>query len=160
MALPRIVLVPGAWHGPSCMATVTSKLEAFGYQVHSRQLPAVGNPNPPKDLSEDIAAIRGLVEEAIGEGNEVVVVPHSWGGIVAGSALIGLGKEERQAEDKKGGVVRTAYIAAFIVPEGVSLMDVLQHQIPPWWNVEVCTLGMLWYVASLIEQCRDPRFML
>ncbi|KAF1844641.1 uncharacterized protein K460DRAFT_250316, partial [Cucurbitaria berberidis CBS 394.84] len=115
--------------------TITSKLQDAGYTVHSRQLPAVGNPKPCSDLSEDIAAVRSLVEEAISEGNDVVVVPHSWAGVVAGSALEGLGKKEREAAGKKGGVVRAAYIAAFILPEGVSLKDTLPG-IPDWWDID------------------------
>ncbi|KAH7392808.1 Alpha/beta hydrolase fold-1 [Pyrenochaeta sp. MPI-SDFR-AT-0127] len=117
------------------METVTSKLEALGYTVHGRQLPAIGNPNPPKDLSEDIAAVRSMVEEAIGDGNDVVVIPHSWGGVVAGSALVGLGKKEREAEGKKGGVTKAGYMAAFIVPEGVSLMDSLPGVLD-WWDID------------------------
>ncbi|KAJ4369969.1 hypothetical protein N0V83_005733 [Neocucurbitaria cava] len=93
------------------MATLTAKLRDAGYTVHSRQLPAVGNPNPPSDLSADIAAVRALVEEAIGdEGNDVVVVPHSWAGILAGSALTGLGKKEREAA--AGGGRKDPYVHA------------------------------------------------
>src|SRR5690242_875271 len=104
------------------MATITSKLESLGYKIHSRQLPAVGSSNPPSDLSEDIAVVRTLVEEAIGDGNDVVVVPHSWGGIITQSALDGLGKKEREAEGKKGGVIRTGYMTAFIGPEDMTLI--------------------------------------
>lgn len=139
MAKPQIVLVPGAWHGPEAFATVSSELQALGYNIHSRQFPAVGHPGPdtPKDLSEDIAALRAIVEEAIGEGRDVVVIAHSWGGIVAGTGLAGLGKQEREAAGKKGGVVRAAYIAAFILPVGVCLVDTFQHKIPGWWEIEV-----------------------
>ncbi|CAO2648609.1 Nn.00g078760.m01.CDS01 [Neocucurbitaria sp. VM-36] len=132
MAKTQIVFVPGAWHSPPHVATITSKLQDVGYTVHGRQFPAVGNPNPPSDLSEDIATVRALVNEAIGEGNDVVVVSHSWGGILAGSALTGLGKREREAAGKKGGVVRSAYIAAFILPEGVSLIDAIGGN-ADWW---------------------------
>lgn len=96
------------------------------------------NPSdPPTDLTKDIAVLRDLVTKAIGDGNDVVVVPHSWAGIVAGSALIGFGKKEREAKGEKGGVVKTAYMCAFLAPEGVSLIDALQGQIPDWWYEEV-----------------------
>lgn len=146
MTKPAFVLIPGAWHDDNSFASVTSKLQAAGYSVHGRQMPAVGNSNPPTDLSQDIAAARALVEEAIGSGNDVVVSPHSWGGVVACSALGGLSKKEREAEGKKGGVVRTAYIAAFIVPEGVSLMDALGHKYPPWFDVKACTCQARWAI--------------
>ncbi|KAF2793223.1 alpha/beta-hydrolase [Melanomma pulvis-pyrius CBS 109.77] len=135
---PQIVLIPGAWHTPAAFSTIIAKLEEAGYTVHTRQLPSVGNPKPPTDLSEDIVAVQDLVTEAIGDGNDVVVVPHSWAGIVAGSGLVGYGKKQREENGEKGGIVKGAYMCAFIVPEGVSLMDAIQHQIPEWWTIEVC----------------------
>lgn len=134
---PHVVAIPGAWHSHAAFAEVTKRLEAAGYTVHSRQMPSVGNSNPPEDLSQDIEATRELVLKAIGDGNDVIVVPHSWSGIVVGSALVGLGKKQREAKGEKGGVVRGAYICSFIVPEGVSLMDCLQHKIPGWWDIKV-----------------------
>ncbi|KAH7123758.1 Alpha/beta hydrolase fold-1 [Dendryphion nanum] len=118
------------------MATITSKLQHEGYTVYARQMPSVGNSTPDKGLHKDITAACDLVSEAIGEGNDVVVVAHSWGGVVAGSALAGLGKKERTAEGKKGGVIKTAYMAAFILPEGVSLMDAIQHGVREWQDID------------------------
>jgi pimeloyl-ACP methyl ester carboxylesterase len=138
MSKPQLVLVPGAWHAPIHMATLTAKLEALGYKVHARQMPGVGSSNPPKDLSEDIAALQSLVEEAIGTGNDVIVICHSWGGTVTGSGLVGLSKQERAAEGKPGGVVRTGYMSAFMIPEGVSLSDAVGSDPPPWYDVQVC----------------------
>ncbi|KAF2250569.1 alpha/beta-hydrolase [Trematosphaeria pertusa] len=136
MTKPQLVLIPGAWHTPECFSLITPKLQAAGYAVHTRQLPSVGSANPPPDLSQDIAAVRELVTAAIGDGNDVLVVPHSWSGIVAGSALTGMGKKQREERGEKGGVVRVAYMCSFIAPEGVSLMDALQGEIPHWWEVQ------------------------
>lgn len=103
---PQIVLFPGAWHKPSCFSHIIPKLEAAGYAVRTAQLPSVTDHNPPKDLNADIATVRSTVDEAIGSGNDVVVIPHSWAGIVVGSALTGYSKKEREAKGEKGGVVR------------------------------------------------------
>ncbi|OAL55607.1 alpha/beta-hydrolase [Pyrenochaeta sp. DS3sAY3a] len=136
MSKPHIVLVPGAWHSPDAFGAVNTQLEAHGFTIHARQLPAVGNKNPPPDLSEDIAVVQALVDEAIGpDGNDVIVIPHSWGGIITGSALVGYGKKEREKAGKKGGVVTVAYIAAFILPEGVCLLDAIPG-IPEWWDIK------------------------
>jgi pimeloyl-ACP methyl ester carboxylesterase len=137
MSKPQIVVIPGAWHGPSYMDTVSSKLEQLGYTIHARQMPAVGASNPPKDLSEDVDVARSLVEEAIGSGNDVIAIVHSWGGIVAATGFVGLGKKEREAEGKKGGLIRVGYLAAFIVPEGVSLLDAIGGSPPPWFDIQV-----------------------
>lgn len=139
MSKPQLVLLPGAWHIPEHYATLVSKLESHGYTVHISQLPSVGSSSPPSDLSEDIATTRALVEKAIGYGNDVIVLPHSWAGIVAGSALVGMSKKEREVDGKKGGVTRTGYIAAFIIEEGKSLIDSVP-QPEPWWDVQVLLL--------------------
>ncbi|KAF2129020.1 alpha/beta-hydrolase [Dothidotthia symphoricarpi CBS 119687] len=115
---PHLVLISGAWHTPAHYALLVSKLEARGYTVHTRQMPSIGNPDPPTDLSQDIDATDALVNDAIADGNDVVVLAHSWGGFVIGSALRGLSKTDRTAQGKKGGVVRCGYIAAFMVDEG------------------------------------------
>jgi pimeloyl-ACP methyl ester carboxylesterase len=137
MSKPQIVLLPGAWHLPVCYSLIIPKLEAAGYTVHTTQLPSITNNDPPTDLSADIATVRTIVDKAIGSGNEVIVVPHSWAGIVAGSALVGYSIKDREANGGKGGVLRCAYMCAFMLPEGVSLMDTVQGQPRTWWDTEV-----------------------
>ena len=137
---PHIVLIHGAWHTPACFSGISKTLNSLGYITHARQLASVGNSNPPKDLSEDVAVVRELVDEAINDGeggNDVLVVSHSWSGIVSGSALGGFGKKQWEEKGLKGGVVKIAFLCAFVVPEGVSLLDALQHQVPDWWIVKV-----------------------
>jgi pimeloyl-ACP methyl ester carboxylesterase len=143
MTKPHIVLVPGAWHTPTSFTPLTTALRALGYTIHSAQLASVGATTPPSDLSADIAIVRSLVETAIASGqggNDVVVIAHSWGGIVAGSALVGLGKEEREGQGEgkslRGGVVRTGYIAAYILDEGICLQDAIEHHVPSWVDVQ------------------------
>ncbi|CAN9225221.1 unnamed protein product [Alternaria alternata] len=134
---PELVLIPGAWHTPSHFNPLITKLRALGYTTHSAQLASVGNPDPPADLTEDIAIVRALVLNAIGDsGNDVVVLAHSWGGIIAGCALVGLGKKEREAQGLSGGVMRTGYMAAYILDEGICLQDAIHHFIPEWVDVQ------------------------
>ncbi|KAF2826260.1 alpha/beta-hydrolase [Ophiobolus disseminans] len=136
MSKPHIVVVPGAWHDPSSMASVTSKLESVGYTIYARKMPGVGASTPPKDLSEDVAALRAMVDKALATGSDVVVICHSWGGMVTGSALIGYSKHEREKHGKKGGVVKVGYLAAFMVPVGVSLKDAIGGTWPAWFDVQ------------------------
>jgi pimeloyl-ACP methyl ester carboxylesterase len=138
MTKPQIVLVPGAWHTPLHWSSLISSLTTHGYTIHTRQFPSVGNPSPPTSLSADIAALRTLVSSAIGPtGNDVVVICHSWGGMVTGSGLSGLSKTERSAAGLPGGVIRTGYIAAFIVPIGISLRDACGGVDPPWHDMQL-----------------------
>lgn len=137
MVKPQIFLVPGPWHGPEFMSVVATKLEALGYKIHARQFPAVGLSSPPKDLSEDIAALRDLVDLAIDNANGVIVICHSWGGIVTDSELVGWSKSERAAQGKKGVVVRVGYLSAFMPPMGKSLIDMIGGTYPPWFDLKV-----------------------
>jgi pimeloyl-ACP methyl ester carboxylesterase len=137
---PQIVLLAGAWHSPSYFAKITSLLQDQLYVVHSRQLPSVGVPpswTPPESLVQDTATARALLDYAIGEGNDVVVICHSWGGTVAGSALVGYGKEERAKKGLKGGVLRVGYMCAFMIDEGTSLHEMAGGEYPPWYDINV-----------------------
>ncbi|KAG9194969.1 hypothetical protein G6011_00089 [Alternaria panax] len=137
---PRLVLIPGAWHTPAHFAPLIAALQTHGYTTHSTQLASVGNPNPPSDLSEDVEIVRNLVISAIDEGeeggNDVVVLAHSWGGIIAGCALVGLSKADRKKDGKRGGVVKTGYMAAYILDIGSCLQDAINHYIPPWVDLQ------------------------
>lgn len=140
MTKPHIVLLPGAWHYPSCYSLIIPKLEAAGYTVHTTQLPSVTDRNPPKDLSADIAIVQSVLEKAIGSGNDVIVCPHSWAGMVAGCALVGYGSKERKARGEKGGVVRCGYMCAYMVSQGETLAEVNHGQPSTWWSPKVSYL--------------------
>ena len=70
-------------------------------------------------------------------GNDIVVVGHSWGGIVVTGALDGLGKVQREQEGKSGGVFKIAYLCAFAPLENVSLIDAQGGQILDFYDVKV-----------------------
>jgi pimeloyl-ACP methyl ester carboxylesterase len=119
---PTIVFVPGAWHTPSCFELVATRLKAAGYGYIGVSTPSVRKEPPfPKDGGEDTEAVRAALNTAIGDGNDVLVVMHSYGGFPGSAACKGMSKEDRAKEGKKGGVVRLVYIASFAVPEGTNL---------------------------------------
>ncbi|KAJ8114996.1 hypothetical protein OPT61_g3256 [Boeremia exigua] len=133
MPKPHVVLLHGAWHSPIYFAKITALLQDHLYVVHAQQLPSVGVPpswTPPSDLSQDTAAARSLVDRAIADGNDVVVICHSWGGTIASNALVGYSKKERAEKGLKGGVVKVGYMCAFMIDEGQSL----ESGEPPSWS--------------------------
>lgn len=137
---PHIVLLHGAWHSPPYFSKITTLLQDYLYVVHAQQLPAVGVPplwTPPEDLVQDTATVRSLLNYAIGDGIDVVVICHSWGGTIAGSALVGYSKEERAKRGLKGGVVKVGYMCAFMIDEGTSLHEQGGGQYPPWYDLDV-----------------------
>lgn len=92
---------------------------------------------PCQGHDEDAGIIRSAVEELLDAGKDVLLVVHSYGSIPACDAIVGLSKTEREAHGRAGGVVALVYIAAFILPEGASLIDGLGGNDLPWWDVDV-----------------------
>ncbi|OBT62652.1 hypothetical protein VE03_07530 [Pseudogymnoascus sp. 23342-1-I1] len=127
---PTLFLVPGAWHPNTCFALLSAQLAAAGFPVHLASLASV-NPAPPAvnvTCTDDTLALRAQLLPIIEEGNDIVVVCHSYGGIPAGGAAAGLAKKDRAARNEKGGVLGLIYMSSFVVPEGVSVQEYLGGQ--------------------------------
>jgi len=76
----HVVLVHGAWHGAWCWDAVLDELGHQGVTATAVELPFTG-------FADDVAEVRS----AIGlEGSGVVVCAHSYGGVVASEAVMGL----------------------------------------------------------------------
>ena len=131
---PSIVLVPGAWHLPTAFSPLTKYLEQNGYSVHPVALASVDSAKPQPNFDADVAAISTKLTELADAGDDLVVLTHSYGGIPGSSATKGLLKSDLEKEGKKGGVVHLIYCCSFALPEGVSLMDALQHTPLPWFK--------------------------
>lgn len=135
---PVFVFAPGAWHQPDCFQLVRDKLEAQSHQTTAVAYPSVGAEPPNKGLFDDAAAVRAELERlSDGEGKQVILVVHSYGGLVGAEAVKGLGYKQRQQEGKKGGVVLLVYLAAFVTPKGMSILKMLGGQPLPWMNFKV-----------------------
>ena len=73
----------------------------------------------------DAAFIAQEIEKLADEGKDVILIGHSYGGVPLSESTKGLGKEEREKEGKKGGVVRLGYLTALVPPVGTSAGGVL-----------------------------------
>ena len=136
-AKPVLIFTPGAWHTPEFFSEVFSKLEPLGYKCIGYPLLAAGHEPPVKDLQPDTDAVHKLVEKESDAGYDVVMVAHSWSGIIVSGALDGLSKVEREEAGLQGGVVRIAYISAFVAPEEVSVITAFGGTPPEWYIVKV-----------------------
>jgi pimeloyl-ACP methyl ester carboxylesterase len=78
------VLVHGAWHGGWCWSRIRPLLEQQGHRVFTPTLTGLGERahlrEPVPKLETHILDILGLLESE--ELNDVVLVGHSWGGMV------------------------------------------------------------------------------
>ncbi|ROW10502.1 hypothetical protein VMCG_01769 [Cytospora schulzeri] len=129
------ILVPGAWHPASSFSLIMEPLKTAGYNVVGINLASCGAEPPLDNFKPDVDLISRAIEEAAEKGQDVVLFMHSYGGVVGAEACRGLGKEEREASGKKGGVVRLIYCCAFVIDEGFSVMDMLNNQPFPWFVV-------------------------
>jgi hypothetical protein len=105
---PTLVLVPGAWHSASTWVKVASLLETQQYKCVGVSLPSA-TANPSATFLEDLKAVRSAIVAETSQGRDVVVVVHSYGGIVGSSAIKGLTQEKQDgtssAKDPSGHVI-------------------------------------------------------
>ncbi|OHE95487.1 hypothetical protein CORC01_09220 [Colletotrichum orchidophilum] len=134
--LPTVVFTPGAWHGPQSFDLVRAGLTLKGYESEAITLPSVGAEPATVGLEKDAAVLRSTIETLADAGKEVVVVVHSYGGMVGGNAIEGLGYKQRAANNEKGGVIMLVYLAAFAAPNATSLLDMLNGEYLPWMRAE------------------------
>lgn len=139
MPKPVFILSPGAWHTAEVYVKVIPYLEDNGHKTVTHEWPSVIQA-PVGSFDADIESIREAVIKEADAGNDIVVVSHSWSGSPVNSAVADLSKAERAKEGKSGGVVKIAFLCAFLVPAGVSLLAAMGNDPTkvPIWNRQVC----------------------
>lgn len=118
--MATFVLIHGAWHGGWCWEFVAPLLAAAGHQVVAPDLPGMGGDQTP--LGEITHKRWGRFVEGVvrDQGEHVVLVGHSRGGIVISQAA-------EYAPECLAGLI---YLAAFLVPNGRTVHEIMQ-MIPP-----------------------------
>ncbi|KAF1811884.1 alpha/beta-hydrolase [Eremomyces bilateralis CBS 781.70] len=113
---PTIILVHGAFHGPWCFSPLSHSLRAKSLPcIDDLALPSAGSARP---LQVDVEALRAVLHQVIDkDGNDCVLVMHSYGGVVGGEAIRGFGVKDRGAGPC---VRRTVYIATSLPVVGQS----------------------------------------
>lgn len=137
MTAPTFIFSLGAWVVPAVFDATRSRLEALGFPSDCPAHPSIGAEPPTKTLADDVSSLRGVLSAFSDEGRDLVVVAHSYGGVVASSAVEGLSKAVRTQAGKPGGVVKVIYLAAFALDRGQSLLGMLGGNYLPWMKVEV-----------------------
>lgn len=130
--LPTILFTPGAWHGTWAFDTVRASLEGLGYPTDAVALSSVGSTDATVGVTEDAAALAAELAVLTSAGKDVVMVCHSYGGVVASTAVEGYGSNDRAAAGLSGGVIMLVYMTAFAAPANTSLLDALGGVYLPW----------------------------
>lgn len=74
-------------------------------------------------MKEDIENIKSTLTKLADQGNDIVLVMHSAGGLLGNEGAVGLSKPERQAEGKPGGIVAAIYVAAIVPNLGKTILE-------------------------------------
>ncbi|KIX01401.1 uncharacterized protein Z518_09127 [Rhinocladiella mackenziei CBS 650.93] len=119
---PSIVIVPGSFSFASMYYGLVNKIQEHGYEVFVNNLPSASRnpPEEPASMNDDAVFFRGIIENLANQGKDVLVMTHSYGGLVGTEAVKGVGKAERQAKGHDGGVVRLVYLTSSVLAEGAS----------------------------------------
>jgi pimeloyl-ACP methyl ester carboxylesterase len=116
------ILVHGAWQGGWAWETIVPRLEAAGHRAVAVDLPGNGHDEtPPADVDVNLYAQR-LASIIDGVDGPVVLVGHSMGGTAVAQAC----------ELRPERVALAIYLAAFLLPDGMSVMMFYDRYLEPW----------------------------
>jgi pimeloyl-ACP methyl ester carboxylesterase len=116
------ILVHGAWQGAWAWDTIVPRLEAAGHRAIAVDLPGNGHDaTPPAEVDVDLYArhIAGIID---GVAGPVVLVGHSMGGTATAQTC----------ELRPERVALAIYLAAFLLPDGLSVMRFYELYLEPW----------------------------
>ncbi|KAJ5186750.1 hypothetical protein N7449_011514 [Penicillium cf. viridicatum] len=132
---PVFVFVPGAWHATDTFDVVRDLMHKRGLATEAISTPSVGAFPPDKGLHADIEHTHAVLKEMVEAGRQVVVVNHSYGGMVGAGAVEGLGYSQRCKVGLPGGVIMVVWMAAFVTPKGKSKSFHEPATYEPWHDM-------------------------
>lgn len=143
---PIVVVVPGSFTTEVLYTILIDKLKAQHYEVIFISLPTtMRGPGKIPTMYDDAAYIHGICQNLADDGKEIVLTMHSYGGFPGNQSASGLGKKEREAAGKVGGVVQLVYYSAIIGSRGQSTNMAMGIEVPCPENVKsipVCNFKM------------------
>ena len=140
---PTILLIPGGWHPASSYSSIASRLSSLCYPIVILQNPSLNSSS--RGLADDVSCVRSALQTLIdAEGKDVIVISHSYGGLPAIVGMTGYGKCNQSGSREKGGVVGTLFMAASIVPAGISQINAKGRKEWLYWpgKQEVCKIKL------------------
>lgn len=130
------VLIPGAWHSASIWDKVIRLLEEKGHRAIALNLPSTSG-DPAATFGDDVTHVRGLVLGEVRQGQDVVVVAHSYGGVVGESAIRDVPTARQPSpEMAHGKVIGLALIATGFNVANMSFVDGWGGKPPPIWRAD------------------------
>ncbi|PLB40930.1 alpha/beta hydrolase [Aspergillus candidus] len=130
---PTLVFIPGSWHRPTCYNPIIKPLEPK-LRCVTVSLPSTAY-NPEATFKDDIDAARDVISAETSTGRNVVVIAHSYGGMVGNSAVKGFTRPTDADDNRAGSVIGLILIASGFTLTGLSFMDPFFGHPPPSWRV-------------------------
>jgi pimeloyl-ACP methyl ester carboxylesterase len=128
--LPHVMIIQGAWHNPVHYHLLIEELQRRGFIASCPYLPTCQDIS--KSYADDVAFIHAEITDMVNEDRDIIVIPHSYGGVVAAEALRGL---EKRA-GSKGGIVAVLFMSCFLPAPNQALLSeelVQAYGGPPKW---------------------------
>lgn len=135
---PTVVFIPGAWHNPQCYEKITKLLRAeYDLKSNSVILPATTD-DPRATFKDDVDAAREAITTETSQGRDVIVVAHSYSGMVGNSSIKGFTRSQSSMSptpSHQGCVLALVPIASGFTITGLAFMDPFFGNPPSFWRV-------------------------
>lgn len=120
---PSILIVPGSFTIAAMYFPLQDLLVSRGYEAFVNTLPSAsrGAPELPATLSDDAEFFTQIIAKVADQGKDIIILAHSYGGLVASEASRDQSKSQRTARGQEGGIVRIIFLSAVVLKEGESL---------------------------------------
>ncbi|RDW78673.1 alpha/beta hydrolase [Aspergillus mulundensis] len=150
---PTLVLIPGSWHKPACYDPIIALLQTTHHLPYlAITLPSTTG-NPDATFKDDIDAATSAIASQTAQGKDVVVIAHSYGGMVGNSAIkdftrprqsqppiaVAAPGEDGDQDKRQGSVIGLILIASGFTFTGLSFMDPFLGHPPPFWSANWAT---------------------
>lgn len=143
-------------HTPESYIKLRDALEGYGFDVQIPRHPSLSGARPPNaGLEHDAKALRAYLEAFLESGCEVIVLMHSYGGMVGTVACEGLGIDQRRQAGLDGGITNMIGMAACILTEGKAMIDMVKH----FGNEHLMPLAFD-FAEDMTVLSRDPKTLL
>lgn len=119
-----IILVHGAWHGGWCWKEVAEALTKRGHDVRAPTLTGVSERAKELSASVNVSTHVADVVAAAGEASRLVLVGHSYGGLVISGAVTPLA----------GRIEHLVYLDAFLPEPGQTGFDLMKKEYGQRWR--------------------------
>ncbi|KAL2825493.1 alpha/beta-hydrolase [Aspergillus cavernicola] len=143
---PTLLFIPGSWHKPSCFHKVTAILqESHNLKCISITLPSTTG-NPAATFKDDLDVARAAITTETAQGRDVVVIAHSYGGMIGNSAIKGFTQQQQQFLNMEsesvpvsGTVIGLILIASGFTLTGLAFLDLSLGHPPPFFQANTST---------------------